>query len=151
MFSYIDFSCLQKITLLLIKIMIKNKNLLYQLYQCIKDLNPYLRRGGAIIIPCRKYRDFSRTEHPIDMRPVCKFKFVRWGPVETNQSALSVSVQSWRPDEFQKRHFPNSKIEIFTDFWPKCRFLIIFSGVQFKSQRPTFFLFYLFLYRSQPL
>ena len=48
--------------------------------------------GVAIINPCREYRDFSETEHPIDLRPVCKFEFVPCGPVETNQSALCVSV-----------------------------------------------------------
>ena len=47
---------------------------------------------------------------------VCKFKFVRCGPVKKNQSALSFSVESWRPDEVRERHFPNSKIEIFDYF-----------------------------------
>ena len=52
--------------------------------------------GGTIILPCRKNRDFSGTEHPSDLRPVCKFEFVRCGPGETNQSDLSVSVSPWR-------------------------------------------------------
>ena len=36
--------------------------------------------------------DFSGTKPPLNLRPVCKFKFVRFGPVEKNQSALSFSV-----------------------------------------------------------
>ena len=32
--------------------------------------------------PLSENRDLSTTEHPIDLRPVCKFKFVRCGPVE---------------------------------------------------------------------
>ena len=45
--------------------------------------------------PLSENRDFSTTEHPIDLRPVCKFKLVRCGPVEKTQSARSVSVYSW--------------------------------------------------------
>ena len=32
---------------------------------------------------------FSATVHPVDLRPVCKFKFVRCGIVEKKQSTLS--------------------------------------------------------------
>ena len=42
--------------------------------------------------PLSENRDFSTSEHPIDLRPVCKFKFVCYGPVEKNQSALSASI-----------------------------------------------------------
>ena len=42
--------------------------------------------------PLLENRDFSGTEPPLDLRPVCKFKFVRCGPVEKNLSALSASV-----------------------------------------------------------
>ena len=38
--------------------------------------------GGRNHHPLSENRDFSTTEHPIDLRPVCKFKFVRCGPVE---------------------------------------------------------------------
>ena len=34
--------------------------------------------------PLSENRDFSGTEHLLDLRPVCKFKFVRCGPVEKN-------------------------------------------------------------------
>ena len=56
------------------------------------NLLTLINAGGSIITPLSENRDFSGTEHPIDLRPVCKFEFVRCGPVETNQSALSVSV-----------------------------------------------------------
>ena len=48
--------------------------------------------GGRNHPPLSENRDFSGTEHPSDLSPVCKFEFVRCGPLETNQSALSVSV-----------------------------------------------------------
>ena len=35
---------------------------------------------------------FLRNQPPLDLRPVCKFKFVRCGPVEKKQCALSLSV-----------------------------------------------------------
>ena len=35
---------------------------------------------------------FSAMEHRMDPRPVCKLEFVRCGPVEKDQSALSVWV-----------------------------------------------------------
>ena len=51
--------------------------------------------------PLPENRGFSRTEPPLDLRPVCKLKFVSCGPGEKNQSGLSISVEAWRPDEVQ--------------------------------------------------
>ena len=51
-----------------------------------------VKAGGANIILCRKSRDFSTTEHSIDLRPVCKFKFLHCASVEEKQSALSVCI-----------------------------------------------------------
>ena len=48
--------------------------------------------GGAIIIHHRRIAFFSATDHRMNSGLVCKFKFCRCGPVEKNQSALSVSV-----------------------------------------------------------
>ena len=48
--------------------------------------------GGAIIIHHRRIAFFSATKHRMNLGPVCKFEFCRCGPVEKNQSALSVSV-----------------------------------------------------------
>ena len=48
--------------------------------------------GGRNHHPLSEHRDFSTAEHPNDLRPVCKFKFVCCGPVDKKQSALSASV-----------------------------------------------------------
>ena len=48
--------------------------------------------GGNNPPPSLDNLDFSVTERLVDPRPVCKLKFVHCGPVEKNQSALSVSV-----------------------------------------------------------
>ena len=48
--------------------------------------------GGPFRPPLSENRDFSGTEPPSDLRPVCKFKFVCCGPVEKKQSALSFLV-----------------------------------------------------------
>ena len=45
--------------------------------------------------PPSKNRVFSAPKHPLDLRPVCKLKFVRCGPVEKDQSTLSVLAYSW--------------------------------------------------------
>ena len=80
--------------------------------------------------------DFSGTEPPLDLRPVCKFKFVRCGPVVKNRALYLSRFKPWRPDEVREHLFPNSKIEIFINF---CRFSTNFpnfkkiSGDQFKS------------------
>ena len=76
--------------------------------------------GGPFRPPLSENRDFSRTEPLLDLRPVCKLRFVRCGPGGKKQRALSFSVEAWRLDEVRGHLFPNSEIEIFIDF---CRFL----------------------------
>ena len=74
---------------------------------------------------------FTGTEPPLDLRPVCKFKFVRCGPGENNQSALSFSVEAWWPDEVREHLFPISEIEIFDvlqQFLKKFQIFQKFSG-----------------------
>ena len=90
-------------------------------------INPNFPGGGRNYHPLSENRNFSATEPPLDLRPVCKLKFVRCGPGEKNQSALSFSVEAWRPDEVRKHLFPNSEIEIFIDF---CRFSTNFTNFQ---------------------
>ena len=63
--------------------------------------------------PPLKNRDFTTTKDLGDPRPVCKLEFVRCGPVEKNQSALSASVQSWRTDKVREHLFPNSDFRRF--------------------------------------
>ena len=50
-----------------------------------------------------KNSDFSTIEHLVDLRPVCKLKFVRWGPVEnTTTKALYLSgFDRGCPPEFE--------------------------------------------------
>ena len=81
--------------------------------------------------PLSENRDLSRNEPPLDLRPVCKFKFVHCGPVEEKQSTLSFLVEAWQPNEVWEHLFPNSEIEIFIDF---CLFLTNFLNFQKKSQ-----------------
>ena len=50
----------------------------------IWHLNPNYPGGGRNYHPLSENRDFSATEHPLDLRPVCKLKFVRCGPGEKN-------------------------------------------------------------------
>ena len=57
----------------------------------IPPFNPN-SRGGRNHPPPSENRVFSTSEHPADSRPVCKLEFVRCGPVEKNQRALSASV-----------------------------------------------------------
>ena len=76
-----------------------------------------LEGGGRNYHPLSEICDFSATEPLLDLRPVCKLKFVRCGPGEKKQSALSFSVEVWRPDEVREHLFPNSEIEIFIDFY----------------------------------
>ena len=59
-----------------------------------ENINPNYPGGGAgrNYFPLSENLNFSGTEPPFGLRPVCKFKFVRCGPEEKKQSALSFSV-----------------------------------------------------------
>ena len=99
--------------------------------------------ADTINIDCRHYdhplsenRDFSGTETPLDLRPVCKFKFVCSGPGEKKQSALSFSVEGGGPMKFENTFFQIAKLiflSIFVDFRQISRIFKRFSGDQFKS------------------
>ena len=41
-----------------------------------------IRAGGHNHHPLSENQDFSITEPPLDLRPVCKFEFVRCGPIK---------------------------------------------------------------------
>ena len=49
-------------------------------------------------------QDFSGTEHPIDQRPVCKFKFVHYSHVEKS-STLYAWIDSEGPLKSKVGHF----------------------------------------------
>ena len=71
--------------------------------------------GGPFQSPLSENRDFSGTEPPLDLRPVCKLKFVHCGPGEKNQSSLSFSVWSWRPNKVRE-HLFSSTFDKFLNF-----------------------------------
>ena len=50
-----------------------------------------IRQGGGQMAPLSENRNFFRTEPPLDLRPVCKFKFVCCGLVEKTRALY----QSW--------------------------------------------------------
>ena len=60
-----------------------------------------INMGGQNNHPPSENHVFSTTEHPVDLRPVFKLKFVRCGPVE---------------NKVREHLFQSSEIEIFDDF-----------------------------------
>ena len=56
------------------------------------EINPNFPRGGHNYPPLLINRNFSRTERPLDLRPVSKLDFVLCGMLEKNPSALSFLV-----------------------------------------------------------
>ena len=50
------------------------------------ELNVKLNLKLVLTFVWPENRDFYTIEYPIDLRPVCKFKFVCCGPVEKNRA-----------------------------------------------------------------
>ena len=73
---------------------------------------------------------FSTTVHPVDLRPVCKFDFVRCGPVEKNRALYLSRFDHGSPTKFEDTFF---KKIIFLHFRQNAQFLKKFSGDEFKS------------------
>ena len=76
-----------------------------------------IRRRGAKWPSLSENRDFSGPEPPLDLKPVCKFMFVRCGPVEKNQRALSVLVWSWWSDKVREHIFKKNYLRPFSTKW----------------------------------
>ena len=57
----------------------------------LQNINPF-GYGGSFRPPLSVNRDFSRTEPPLDLRPDCKFKFVRCGPVEKTEHSIFLGL-----------------------------------------------------------
>ena len=81
--------------------------------------------------------DFSGTEHPLDLRPVCKLKFVCCSPGEKKTRAFYLSrLKRGGPMKFENTFFQIAKLRfssIFVDFRQISRIFKKFSGDQFKS------------------
>ena len=54
--------------------------------------------------------DFSGTEPPLDLRTVCKFKFVHCGPAEKKQSALFFRFNRGGPTKLENTFFHIAKL-----------------------------------------
>ena len=91
-------------------------------------INPnYPGWGGAIIILCRKIViSLEPNLHWTSDQSINSSLSVAVQE-KKKQSALSFSVEAWRPDEVREHLFPNSEIEIFIDF---CRFSKNFPNFQ---------------------
>ena len=63
-----------------------------------------MRGGGRNFHPPSENRDFSTTEHPVDLKLVCKFEFVRCVPVETNPPSAWVAAMSVMHFETSLKH-----------------------------------------------
>ena len=75
--------------------------------------------------PLSENRDFSRTEPPFDLRPVCEFKFVNCGPVEKNRALyLSRFSRGGPTKSFRQKIFESQSLEFFaftSKFYNKSR------------------------------
>ena len=60
--------------------------------------------------PLSENHDFFRIKPLLDIRPVCKLKFVYYGQVEKN-TEHSIFLGLWRPDEVREQLFLNNQIE----------------------------------------
>ena len=86
--------------------------------------------------PLSENRDFSGTEPPLDLRPVCKLKFVRCGPGEKTRVLFHSQLKRGGPMKFENTFFQIAKLRfssIFVDFRKISRIFKKFSGDQFKS------------------
>ena len=74
----------------------------------ISNLHPSYSKGGRNHHLLSENRYFSRTKPPLDLSPVCKFKFVHCGPAEKNRAlylpllALYIHIYAPVKTEFAK-------------------------------------------------
>ena len=92
--------------------------------------------------PLSKNRDFSASEHPVDLRPACKLEFVRVGPVKK-----SVFYLSWfnhgGPTKFENIVLQIANLRfstIFVDFHKDPQFSKDSQGMSLKARdsSPTY-------------
>ena len=89
--------------------------------------------------PLSENHDFSGTEPPLDLRPVCKLNFVRCGPGEKNRALYLSRLKRGGLMKFENTFFQIEKLRfssIFVDFRQISRIFKKISGNQFKIWGP---------------
>ena len=81
------------------ELLFQSQQLFYQTYSALLPdnnilykINPIYPEGGRYYHPLSENLNFSGTEPPLELKPVCNLEFVRCGLVEKKQSALSFLV-----------------------------------------------------------
>ena len=70
--------------------------------------------GGPFQPPLSENFDFSITKPSLDLRPVCKFKFVGCGPVEKNRALYLSQFNRGGPTKLENTFFQISKLRFTT-------------------------------------
>ena len=99
------------------------------------DIFSSLHIWGRNHHPLSENIDFDRTEHLLDLRPVCKLELVHCGPVVLYLSRFDRSD----PTKFENTFFQIAYFRIlviFAYFHQNYRIFKKFSRVEFKSQGP---------------
>ena len=73
--------------------------------------------GGCNHHPSSENCVFSATVHPVDLRQVCKLKFVRCGPKEKNRVLYSSRLNRGGPTKFKNSFFQIANLR-FSTFLP---------------------------------
>ena len=64
------------------------------------DINPSYPEGGRNYHPLSENRDFSGTEPPLDLKPVCKFPNSKIGDLQRFSKKFQI-FQKFSGDEFK--------------------------------------------------
>ena len=85
---------------------------------------------------------YSGTEHPVDLRPVCKFKFVRCDPVEKNRALYLLWFNHCGLMKFGNTIFPMEE-------WRFFRFLTKFPILILELKTSSFCILAIYQYTDQ--
>ena len=99
--------------------------------------------GGPYRPPLSDNSDLIGTELLLDLRPVCKFQFVRCGPVEKNTTLYLSRFNSGGLTKFKNTFFQIAKLKFlmnFADFRQNSR---IFKNSQGSSLRAMGLIFWI--------
>ena len=84
-------------------------------------IHPYCHQASRLMHAIRRdlpilseNPEFSRTEHLLDLRPVCKFEFIHCGPVKN--TGLYLSLFSRGALTFENSFFQTAKLRFSTIF-----------------------------------